>query len=492
MLRRKLIAGSAALTLWPAIAVAQPTEPWDTGWLDAEIRQILDVFRASETAFTVSETDNGYVVSFPSLILGLPDSTVAFSAFDVTLSPQDDDRTAFDIAAPSPTLTISDAGGQTVFQQHFGDVSIAGVWSSRFREPLSAVATLDWFTLPVADDGTWLNFEAVRLRHDLLPAENGRWNIEQEVEFGPLEVRRFDRLLALIGAVYIRQEALGYDVEAMAAFRQRHDIGLIPIPTDPSFYADPSTDLARFFADLLDASVGGVEDVSYEVELEYVSTSIGGGGRRLIHSAELAIGYEDIDSDAATVSVDLRLGGLYAGEFWRPSPAVRGLEGYLPDEIRLAVAVEQLPFDSMLRTVATSLRGVPDPIAAGPVIGMQFLALLLRQDIALRVRSFAIEAADGEVRGEAVMQLDPMSALGTTARADITLVGLDGLIDGMQRLGMPDQDIAGLTFLQVVGRPGEPEDGRTVLHYTFEQTAEGELLFNNVDLWPLMPIADLE
>ena len=212
MLRRKLIAGSAALALWPADAVAQPAEPWDTGWLEAETRQILDVFRASETAFTVSETDNGYVVSFPSLILGLPDSTVAFSAFDVTLSPQDDDRTAFDIAAPSPTLTISDAGGQTVFQNHFGDVSIAGVWSSRFREPLSAVATLDWFTLPVADDGTWLNFEAVRLRHDLLPAENGRWNIEQEVEFGPLEVRRFDRLLALIGAVYIRQEALGYDV----------------------------------------------------------------------------------------------------------------------------------------------------------------------------------------------------------------------------------------------------------------------------------------
>ena len=491
MLRRKLIAGSAALTLWPAIAVAQPTEPWNTGWLEAEVRQIVDLFRASETAFTVGETEDGYVIRFPPLVFDLPGSTIAVSAFDVTLAPQDDDRTAFDVAAPSPTLTISDAGGQAVASVSFGDVSIAGVWSSRFREPLSAVATLDGFVLAVPDDGTEVSFGAVRLRHDLSPAENGRWDVEQVVDVGEVEVRRFERLLATIEAASFRQEGLGYHVESIAAFRQRYDIGLIPIPTDPSSYADPRAALS-FFTDLLDASAGSVEDVRYAATLQNIVVSAERGAAQRIDSAELSVGYEDVDSDAAAVSVDLRLGGMSAESFWQPSAVPPALEGYLPNEIRLAVAVEQLPVDSLLRTVVTSLRGAPDPVVAGPVIGMQFLVLLLRQDVALRVRSFAIEAAVGAVRGEAIMRFDPMSALGTTARADITLVGLDGLIDGIRRLGMPDQEVAGLTFLQVMGRPGEAENGSTVLHYTFEQTAEGELMLNNVDLWPLIPTVGLE
>ena len=487
MLRRRLIVASVATTLGSAGAMAQPVEPWDIAWLEAETRQLLDLFRVSETEFTVSEIGDGYLIQFPSLVVDLADATVAFSAFDFTLSPQGDRRTAFDIEAASPTLTITDAGGRTVARGDFTDFRIGGVWSSRFREPLSTLATLDGFTLTVPDDGTEVSLGGIRIRQDLVQAENGRWDSEEVVDVRDIEVTQFGRRMVTIEAASVREEMRGYDVETMAAFRERYDTGLMPVPMDPAFYTGHRS-VMPFFTDLIDAAVGVFEDASVVVTMDNIAGPARGTGIRRIDNMTFAVGYEDFNSDAAAVSVDLRFAGVVVED---PS-APPHLQGYVPDEIRIAVAVEQLPVDSMLRTVVTSLRGVPDPVVAGTAVGPQLILLLLRQDITLRLRDHTIEAPDGAARANAVVQLDPMSALGTTAHADFTLVGLDQLIDRLRRMGVPEQDVAALTILQAMGRPGAPEDGGSVRRYIFEQTAAGDLRLNGVDLWPLLTAGGFE
>ena len=483
MLRRTLLAASVTVSLGLAAGVAQPAERWDSSWLEAETRQMLDLFWASETEFTITETADGYAIRFPSLTISLPVATIEFSEFVFTLSPEDDDRTAFDIEAVSPTMTISDAGGLTVARGGFTEFSIAGVWSSRFREPLSTIATMDGFTLAMPEERSELSVGTIRIRQEMVQAENGRWDNEEVVEIGDVEVIQFGRREAAIGAVSMREELRGYDVEAMAAFRHRHDTGLIPVPMDPAFFANPDAALP-LFVDLLDTTVGIFQDAHVVVTLEDMVGPPGEGDLRRIDNLSLAIGYEDFDSDAGAVSVDLRFGGLTVDDLAEPPPPP--LNGYVPSQIRLAVAIEQLPIDSMLRTIVTSLRGAPDPMVGGAVVGPQLVILLLRQDVTVRMRDLTIEAAEGAMRGSAVVQLDPMSALGTTARAEFTVVGLDRLIDLMQRMGAPDQDIAGLSFLQAIGRAGDPDNGRSVLHYTFEQTAAGDIRLNDMDLWPLL------
>ena len=491
MLRRKLIAGSAALALWPADAVAQPAGSWGTGWLEAETRQLLDLFGASRAEFTVRETEGGYVIRFPVLTLDPPGVAFELSEFTITLLPQGDDRIAFEVAASAPSLTIFDDGGRSAVRSGFAGLDMTGVWSARFREPLSVDATLDGFDLAVPEDGLDVSLETVRMRQHMVQSGGGRWTAEQVLEIGNIDVWHRGRREVSIEAASVLIEMTDYDVEAVAAFRERYDIGLVPFPTDRDFYADPSTAVA-FLTDLIEASVGVVEDVRYTVALRNMVTSTATGEVPVFGSAELAIGYEDINSDAAAVSVELQLDRLPAAELWQAPPVPRALEGYVPNEIRLAVAIEQLPVDSMLRTVVTSLRGVPDPLVAGTIVGPQLVLLLLRQDITFRLRDLTIEAPDGAARGTAVVQLDPLSALGTTARADFTLVGLDQLIDGLGRMGLENGGIAALTLLQAMGRSGVAEDGRSVRHYTFEQTAAGDIRLNGVDLWPLLPAGNFE
>ena len=487
---RNRMAAVATLAFMPAVAMAQPAEPWDVSRLEAEIRQTLDQLWASETTFTVTETEGGYAVRFPSLVMIGPEVTAEFGEIILTLSPEDDDRVAFDVSAPSPTMAITEANGRAVVTGEFAELSVSGVWSTRFGELLSAAITADGLALSAPDDGTEMRIGTIRYRHDLFQPDGDRWDSEQVMEIGAIDVTNWGQHAVTIDGLSLRQWVRDYNVEAMAAFRERYGIGLAPFPMDPGLVADEAA-IQRFLADGVAAATGVFEDAHLAVTLENLTGPPGDGDLRRIANLVVALGLDDFNSDSAAVSVDLRFSGLTVDDL--PEPPPPPLEGYVPGEVRLAVAVEDLPVDSMLRTLESTLRGGPgDPWATGVVIGPQLIALLARQDVTLRLRDLTVEAAEGAIRGDAVTRFDPLSALGTTARAEFTLVGFDELVDRLEVMGAPREDIGALAILRTAGREGELENGRSVLYYTFEQTAAGDVRLNDMDLRPFLDFGAFE
>ena len=487
---RTHMAAVAALAFVPAVAMAQPTEPWDTAQLETEIRQTLDQLWASETTFTVTETEDGFAVRFPSIIVSGPEVTAEFGEVVLTLTPEDDDRVAFDIRSPSPTLSIAEAGGRTALAGEAAEFVVTGVWSTRFQEPLSVAVTMGGWTLSAPDDGTEVRIGSVRYRQDLFQPDGTRWDSEQVVEIGAIEATQWGERTLTINGVSLQQQVRDYNVEAIAAFRERYGLGFVLMPDDPRLGASPAA-IQRFLADGVAAATGVFEDADLALTLDTLVVPSGDGAIRRIPNLVVALGFEDFNTDSAAVSVDVRLSGLTVDDLLQPPPPP--LQGYVPGEVRLGVAVEDLPVDSLLRTLDSTLRGGPsDPWSSGMVVAPQLIALLARQDITFRLRDFTVEAAEGAIRGDAVTRFDPLSALGTTARAEFTLVGFDELVDRLEVVGVPREDISTLGMLRTAGREGEFENGRSVLYYTFEQTAAGDVRLNDMDLRPFLDFGVFE
>lgn len=202
-------------------------------------------------------------------------------------------------------------------------------------------------------------------------------------------------------------------------------------------------------------------------------------------TAEIVL--EGLVGNASTVSIGYRHEGLVL------DPPATG-EDFLPKTVAFHLTALDLPnaalWGALDRFRARSAANV------GPAATVSFLQEILRSLTAtgseFRFDQFIIDTPSTTSSVEGHLRFNPTALLGATAEFDIGIRGLDQALATLQprpgeSLASETQDVLALLgLLQVMGLPGQDDDGRPTRTYNIELRSNGSATLNGADLGSLL------
>lgn len=417
----------------------------------------------------VMPSGDGYVAVLPGLSLRAEQERFDFGAVWLTLKPLPDGAYAVDVKLPGSAVVMKDGDPQAVLT--LGEQKIVGVWSPALQSFLSFEGQMTDLQITSVYDDFWVGVGSLNFMQHLTPeaAPGDGWSGPSTAALSEVRIEKGEDALLSIGALTAETQYSRFRLDKLAQLMQT---------ARGAADGKPEASLSTVF-NLLQGVVGGANsrirlndvaatdpDTKQSVGLDHLSFNIGGA---------------DFDRPAASVELGFDLRGLT----FDPQPID---EAALPTAAELKLALYNIPVAELLKLADGVVAGkapAGDPVeAALRIIENAKTTLVLDK---LRAESAALQAtASGDAFPSAA------SAVGAVAKAKLTLVGVDKLLNDLKpkKGAKPDPATAeltqGLTVLQTMGRPEKDKSGKTALTYTFEITPQGAFLLNGADVSPLL------
>ena len=156
----------------------------------------------------------------------------------------------------------------------------------------------------------------------------------------------------------------------------------------------------------------------------------------------------------------------------------------IPDDVDIEMALTDLPYEAIVATMASTIRGMLD---AGPEAALM-AALFPLQEAAIEagsrfsVNRLEVNNPNYEVTFDGYVAPSPSSPFGVVSEAEL-LIGQFAALRALAERLSPDPDaLAGLAIMEAAGQ----QVGDDARLYTFEATEDGRVLLNGGDMGPLM------
>lgn len=428
--------------------------------IEAGLKKMIDNLKAggivveSSGDLTIEPVDNYYAITTPSYAIGLPKGvrrTIGMIAINA-IPTDDPDILKAAIAIPTP-ISDTDAAGNVIGRIEIGKQSMNGLWhlSGLIFTQLAA----DYTDVVATRAGSRTSIPRLTSRLLLTKDAGGLWS-------GPTETKaenithEGEKVGVKIGSVLIKSAFEGLDMNAVA--KPRADS------------KKPAT-VGSYLADSLTHMANGTRSA---VTVENIGISKTGDDGTKTQSAIQRISFNTNIGDMKSGLPKMDWQGGMEG-FSTESETMRK---FLPSLVRFKGASSGLPLAELLKAKDKQEQS----------------AIIAKTGGLFKLDEFVIDAPAYGISSMGKMGMTPDGK--QSGSMNITLRGLTDL-STWANAQMAGQDakklppfvpaiMAGLGFVQMLGKPATDAQGRAIHVYDFQATPDGKLTLNGQDLSLMM------
>ena len=449
MKRSLALCAAAFVSVIPGAAAIE--SDWDSAALEAELRQALATMATAVGDMTVVETGSGIEAAVAELGVTYLGWDVVFTDVVITATAVGAEVIDFDLAFHGPGVRNQVTGPRgRDLSVAFDRASAMGSWSV----PMQAVTAFD-LTVDRAivgppdpdDDEFAMSVATVAVSAQVSASANGDWRLTETLHAVDLHAGISLLTVATVDRLEFLFELAGDDWHGQRGSWR---------PQAPYGAAEPALP-QHIHAALL---AGGV-----------AMPIAGVHGTDKLHFSAV---WDIPDPDTATAGFSIGIAGAAPGPTRRyvPEPYM----GVVPESLAVGVTMERIPRRLVQEMAVASL--TPTSLFRFVSFERGLVRALERAGTIVRLDMLEAEAPEGGGRGSGVAVFDADAAHGMTATAQVTLVGLDELIDRVAAARHLPLDQMILTTLQDYGVARRPERGLSVYDYAIEMASDGTVTVN--------------
>ena len=473
------VVAAVALALALFVPVTAPAQtPLTVAAVEARSAEILTHLGFTWRFIAATQTPTGVDVEItePSFIANTFGDRVVLNDLVIELTPIDDDVVGFKVLLDPPVITVVAQTGLESERLTAERLEIQGRWSAA----LGRIFALNVLADDVAIDGNPdSSITAARMLAAIESPASGLGDLTLDLNLSDLSVSELGEQTFAADSLAITLAADAFDPAIDTAFRSEFGSGPLGLPANaggPMTDEDARALLGRLVSDFAVLANG------FTLAIAVDHPRGGAPGQAPVDVFRLALALTDVRDGLATLSIDTVADGLDFSQTDDPPPAEAA--PYLPQRFVLEMSLRNLPFGDILVSMGRTLRAGPPAVeTAGGIIGLQTVALMMRHDLALHLDTLLYQGALVQAEASGHAQLDAMSAMGAVWAFDLSLVGLDGLLDVARQTGASQQELGDMQMLLALGRQTDGGPGAAPsLRYTFTGDGEGVIMVNDVDL----------
>lgn len=323
-------------------------------------------------------------------------------------------------------------------------------------------------------DGQRVTIAGIQGKSSLADDGNGRWSSPVSMTLSELRLLNAKgQTLGQIGSIDATMKSDGVALDRARALQARIS-GLAGGKSPP----DQATIEAMI--DLVTKPSFIMRGIGYDLSLKGLVVSED-GGQPLGQLGELRFGFgiTGLDTNAAAISWNLRHAGLEA------AGAMPFDGSLLPKTGEIAFALRGIPVAEAIEAARAAFAGNPPPGAMDDP--QQFvIGLLAKAGTLIEISKLEVEADKAGIGVKAEARADASSPFSAVGRAELSLRGLEAVVEAIDQLGLGPVDPAGVAVVAALGQQEKRPDGSVVRRYRFELKPDASLHLNDNDVTALI------
>lgn len=422
-----------------------------------------------EGNLAVEPAGDAYAAQLPTLMVATDDAGAwVVDAVALRLVPTEDG--AYRVSAQLPTdIPFVQPDGTVLHSASIGQQAITGVW----RPEAEALTELSLTLTDILFDGAKMPLSTrlgtLDVFAQLAPDPTGRWSGPSTFRIDDLSIADANgRELSSLEQLSFEGEITGLDLAQQTALASAGGVASLEQRLGA---------LRNLFN-----GASGVVTLSNLTAMSPAEDSSFG-----LKSLSAEIVLDGLVSNASTVSLGYQHTGLSL------DPPATG-EEFLPGHVAFRLKALDLPNAALWGALDRYLARREADVGPAAVVSLvqELMRSLTAAGSVLRFEEFTIDTPATTTHAEGYTRFSPTALLGATAEFDIDIRGLDQALDALQP--KPGESLASeaqntlalLGLLQVMGLPGQDEQGRPTRHYTIELKGNGSASLNGADLGSLL------
>lgn len=470
----------------PAVAESRAGTPARAQALEAVISDMLDNARnhfarddatlKTEGALLVEDSGSYFAVTLPHLsVIREDDSRTDIGIIAMNVMPGEvADEWKMTVAMPNPIISYAPDGTQTA-SLDIGAQTFAGIYSEHLGNFSRLNARYQNISLTESNLHARTSIPEIRISQNYTRDPQNLWSGQTEILITGLHTG-FERsgAQASLGKVRMLMDLTRHNPEKFRDLSHRMD-GLQERYRDQAAANLDTDDLGTLIEAIADFIAGSGDYSSLSMGIDNIAVLLPATATSSEQTIDLAnINFSSAMGGFDTNDVYLELS--FGLEGLKVTPQPEFFNNATPERLSLNIRFSDLPYNA-------TIDGEPNGT------GKTASELLSQARIDLRNTALGNELYTLSVNGQAVA--DPDAAHGLTGRMDVTIHGLQALIDALQtEMNKPDIEEARrkqagemmgmLTILQMTGQQDANNNGARTYNIGIE--ADGRILLNGTDL----------